>query len=94
MDITEISVFHFSGKVSPRDFFHCGFGTLWTGEQGRDWDTFSSRLVEEQYSKGHVPKEDLKKMHEAVRLWKTCMTKPGLLASRVLLVRSRLAQSA
>ena len=70
MEISEISVFHFSGAVSPRDFFHGGFGIQWTGEGARDFDTFRSRLVEEQYSKGQVPKEDLKKMHEAVRLWK------------------------
>jgi hypothetical protein len=70
MPIYEISVFHFSGKVSPRDFFHGGFGTQWTGEGGRDFDTFSRRLVEHEYSKGVVSQDDFKKMHTAVLLWK------------------------
>ena len=69
MPIEQISVFHFSGEVCPRDYFHGGFETLWTGDEHVDFPDFTEKLVKE-YSKGKCGVEDRERMKSAILKWK------------------------
>ena len=67
--IEQISVFHFSGEVCPRDYFHGGFETLWTGDEHVDFPDFTEKLVKE-YSKGKCGVDDRERMKSAILKWK------------------------
>lgn len=69
MPIEQVSVFHFSGEVCPRDYFHGGFETLWTGDEHVDFPDFTEKLVQE-YSKGKCGVDDRERMKSAILKWK------------------------
>ena len=69
MPIEQVSVFHFSGEVCPRDYFHGGFETLWTGDEHNDFPDFTEKLVKE-YSKGKCGVDDRERMKYAILKWK------------------------
>ena len=69
MPIEQVSVFHFSGEVCPRDYFHGGFQTLWTGDEHIDFPDFTEKLVKE-YSKGKCGVDDRERMKYAILKWK------------------------
>ena len=66
----QVSVFHFSGEVCPRDYFHRGFQKLWTGDAPHNgFIEFTQKLVNE-YSKGKCGVDDQERMKYAIRKWK------------------------
>ena len=66
----QVSVFHFSGEVCPRDYFHRGFQKLWTGDEPHNgFIEFTQKLVNE-YSKGKCGVDDQERMKYAIRKWK------------------------
>ena len=69
MPIEQVSVLHFSGEVCPRDYFHGGFYTLWTGDTGNGFGEFTQKLVDE-YSKGKCGVDDRERMKCAILKWK------------------------
>lgn len=69
MPIEQVSVFHFSGVICPRDYFHGGFKKTWTGDTGNGFAEFTQKLVDE-YSKGKCGVVDRKRMKCAIRKWK------------------------
>jgi len=69
LPIDDISIFHFSGDVCPRDYFHGGFSTLWTGDGENDWEHFREQMVE-FYSKKIATPEDEEKIRCSIQKWK------------------------
>ena len=65
MPISEVSIFHYSGKHSPRDFLFEAFRRQWYSES---FQLFSDELVK-AWGQGKVTAEDFQRMKEAVDHW-------------------------
>merc|ERR1719460_1409619 len=68
MPIEQVSLFHFSGVIYPRDYFHGGFKTFWTVDTGNGFGEFTQKLVDE-YSKGKCGVDDRETMKCAIWKW-------------------------
>jgi hypothetical protein len=72
MNIEDVSVIHFSGDITPRDYYHSGFEQFWTDESPIDWIHFAAKLTKRYAGEVHVkmPEEDRQRIEQSIHKWK------------------------
>jgi lipopolysaccharide biosynthesis glycosyltransferase len=70
MRMEEVSIFHYSGEVSPRDYLFEAFAQGWTDEGDLDFTHFNEELCK-KWGQKQVNEEDHQRMKECVENWHT-----------------------